>query len=138
MNELLILRMLGIFFVLFGITIRLGYWRKMYFASRGGIYAYLPMGLLFILYTYYEVVTASYNDHLTLFYVAFGLLILCILYLSIAKPRWMKPAWILWVEKYPEKIRKAMAEDVKTDPEWQKNTKDEASVDRWAKKLSRK
>lgn len=138
MNEFLILRLMGVLFVLFGIMIRLGYWRRMYFASRGGIYAYAPMGLLFILYTYYEEVTASHGDYLPIYYVVFGILILLILYISLVKPRLVKPKWVLWVEKYPEKIRQAMAEELKTNREWQKNTLDEAAVDEWAKRLSKK
>ena len=138
MNELWIIRMLGIFFTLFGIAIRFGYFKKMYFGSRGGIYGYIPMGLLFILYTNYESVTAANSAYLNYYYAAFGFLIVCILYLSIRKPRWIKPTWTLWVEKFPKKVINAMAEDVKNDPEWEKNTVDETAINKWAKRLSRK
>ncbi len=138
MNQLMLIQVLGIFFVLFGITIRLGYWKKMYFSSRGGIYGYVPMGLLFILYTYYEEVSAKSGNYLIYYYVVFGLLIVGILLLSLRKPRWMKPAWVIWVEKYPEKVIKAMADDVKNNPEWEKNTVSEEAVDYWAKSLKHK
>jgi hypothetical protein len=69
MNELWIIRMLGIFFVMLGIVIRMGYLRKLYFASRGGIYGYIPMGLVFILYTFYEEVKTTQPE--------FDLLLLC-------------------------------------------------------------
>ena len=135
----MIIRMLGLFFTLFGIAIRLGYFKKMYFGSRGGIYGYIPMGLLFILYTYYESVAAVHSESVTYFYIAFGFLIVCVLYLSIRKPRWIKPKWTLWVEKYPKKVIDAMAEDVKNNPdEWEKNTIDEESIKKWAKRVSRK
>ena len=138
MNEIWIIRMLGVFFALFGIAIRLGYFRKMYFSSKGGIYGYLPMGLLFVLYSYYEEISAGNSGNMTIYYAAFGLLIVCILYFSIRKPIWMKPTWVTWVEKYPQKVIIKMAEAIKDNPDWEKNTVDEASVDAWAKKISRK
>lgn len=138
MNELWIIRMLGIFFTLFGIAIRLGYFKKTYFGSRGGIYGYIPMGLLFLLYSYYENIASAHISYLNYYYVVFGFLIICILYLSIRKPRWIKPEWILWVEKYPKKVIQAMAEDVKNNPDWEMNTVDEKALNKWAKRLSRK
>ena len=78
------------------------------------------------------------RDNMTIYYAAFGLLIVCILYFSIRKPIWMKPTWVTWVEKYPQKVITKMAEAIKDNPDWEKNTVDEASVDAWAKKISRK
>ena len=138
MNEIWIIRMLGVFFALFGIAIRLGYFKKMYFASKGGIYGYLPMGLLFVLYSYYEGYQAGNPDNMLIYYAAFGLLIALVLYFSIRKPKWMKPTWVAWVEKYPQKVINKMAEEIKENPDWEKETADEASVDAWAKRLSRK
>jgi hypothetical protein len=138
MNEIWIIRMLGVFFALFGVAIRLGYFRKMYFASKGGIYGYIPMGLLFVLYSYFEGYKAGNPDSMVMYYAAFGLLIALVLYFSIAKPSWMKPTWVAWVEKYPTKIINKMAENIKDNPDWEKNVVDEASVNSWAKQLSRK
>ena len=134
----MIIRMLGLFFTLFGIAIRLGYFKKMYFSSKGGIYGYLPMGLLFVLYSYYEEISAGNSGNMTVYYSAFGLLIACILYFSIRKPGWMKPIWVTWVEKYPQKVITKMAEEIKDNPDWESNTTSEAAVDAWGKRLSRK
>jgi hypothetical protein len=138
MNELWLIRMLGVFFALFGIAIRLGYFKKMYFASKGGIYGYLPMGLLFVVYSYYEEFKTVNPDSMLYYYVVFGVLIALTLYLSIAKPKWMKPIWVGWVEKHPAKVINKMTEAIKTDTEWEKNLVNEAGVDAWVKKLTRK
>lgn len=138
MNEIWIIRMLGVFFALFGIAIRLGYFKKMYFASKGGIYGYLPMGLLFVLYSYYEAYQAGHADNMLIYYIGFGLLIALVLYFSLVKPKWMKPTWVTWIEKYPPKVVNKMTAEIKDNPDWEKKTIDEASVDAWAKKLSRK
>ncbi|NPV39791.1 MAG: hypothetical protein HPY72_00400 [Anaerolineae bacterium] len=138
MNELWIIRMLGIFFVMLGIVIRMGYLRKLYFASRGGIYGYIPMGLVFILYTFYEEVKTTRPELIYYYYAAFGILIAAAVYLSVAKPRFIKPAWTIWLDKYPEKVIKSMTEDIKNNPDWEKNTVNEEAVERWAKSLKRK
>jgi len=138
MNESWIIRLLGHFFVMLGVTIRMGYLKKLYFASRGGIYGYIPMGLLFALYTYYEEVTAKNPGYINYYYAAFGVLLAFTLYLSIAKPRFIKPTWTLWVEKFPAKVIKAMTEDVKNNPDWEKNTLSEETVNKWAKSLAHK
>jgi len=138
MNQDWIIRLLGFFFVLFGVSIRLGYWRNLYWASKGGIYGYIPMGLLFVLYSYYEDIITNLAGYHLLFYVAFGFLMLSAILLTIKKPRWIKPAWVIWIEKYPQRVRKAMLEDVKNNPEWERNTLDEQAVDHWARKLTRK
>ena len=138
MNEFWIIRMLGIFFVMLGVVIRMGYLRKLYFASRGGIYGYIPMGLVFILYTFYEPVKATRPELIYYYYAAFGILIAVAVYLSVAKPRFIKPAWTIWLNKYPEKVIKAMTDDIKNNPDWEKNTIDEEAVERWAKSLKRK
>ncbi len=138
MNEIWIIRSLGIIFILFSITFRMGYWKKLYWASRGGIYGYLPLGLVFLLYSFFDELLQSLPHYTIVFYGLFVFLLLMGLYLTWRKPRWIKPAWVLWVEKYPQKIRNAMLEDVKLGDEWEVNTRDEQSVDQWAKKLAQR
>jgi len=138
MNQLWIIRILGAFFALFGLAIRLGYFKKMYFASKGGIYGYLPMGLLFVVYAYYEEFKSVYPDSMTIYYAVFGILIALTLYFSLVKPAWMRPTWVTWVEKYPPKVIRKMTDIVKNSADWEKNVASEAAVDAWAKKLTRK
>jgi hypothetical protein len=50
----------------------------------------------------------------------------------------MKPTLVTWIEKYPPKVVNKMTAEIKDNPDWEKKTSDEASVDAWAKKISRK
>lgn len=138
MDQIGIIRALGIFFVLFGITIRMGYWKKLYWHSKGGIYGYVPLGLLFIWYSYYDALTNFFAQWMPIYYSVFGLLILLALFLSMQAPRWVKPDWIVWVEKHPQKIRKAMAEEAKDSTDWESFVASQESVDKWARKLANK
>jgi hypothetical protein len=138
MDQIVLIRVLGIFFVLFGITVRMGYWKKLYWQSRGGIFGYIPLGLLFIWYSYYDALEAWFSNAMVIYYAVFGLLILLAVFLSVKAPKWVKPDWIVWVEKHPEKIRRYMADEAKDNAEWENRVVSQESVDEWAKKLAAK
>ncbi len=138
MYQIMLIRVLGIFFVLFGITVRMGYWKKLYWQSRGGIFGYVPLGLLFIWYSFYDALTEVFANAAVIYYAVFGLLIMLVVFLSVKAPKWVKPVWINWVEKHPLKIRKYMAEEAKDNVEWENRVVNQESVDEWAKKLAAK
>jgi hypothetical protein len=138
MDQIAIIRAFGVFFVLFGITIRLGYWKKLYWQSKGGIYGYIPLGLLFVWYSYYDWLAGFFANAMVIYYAVFGLLILASVFLSVKTPSWIKPKWIIWVEKHPQKILKRMAEEAKDNAEWENQVVSQESVDQWAKKLAAK
>jgi Zn-dependent protease with chaperone function len=138
MDQIAIIRAFGVFFVLFGITIRLGYWKKLYWQSKGGIYGYIPLGLLFVWYSYYDWLADFFANAMVIYYAVFGLLILASVFLSVKTPSWIKPKWIIWVEKHPQKILKRMAEEAKDNSEWENQVVSQESVDQWAKKLAAK
>ncbi len=138
MDNVLIIRLLGFFFVALGLAFRLGYLKKLYWLSKGGIYAYLPMGLLFIWYSYFDSITTLSDRFGIIYYLIFGLLILMTIIFSVWTPQWAKPNWILWVEKYPAKIRKKMAEQAKNESGWETYVASSEAVDDWARKLSGK
>jgi len=138
MDQIAVIRALGVFFMLFGITIRAGYWKKLYWQSRGGIFGYVPLGLLFIWYSYFDALADVFADAMVVYYAVFGLLILAIVLMSLKAPKWTKPTWITWVEKHPQKIRKYMAEEAKENAEWENKVVSQQSVDEWAKKLAAK
>lgn len=133
-----IIRGLGLFFVLLAIAIRSGHFKRIYWRSKGGIYGYLPMGLLFLWYSYFDLITALFKQMVFIYYAVFGILILLTLLLALRTPQWAKPEWIKWVEKYPAHIRKKMAEVAKDDPEWEAHAKDEDSFKKWVRTLTGK
>ena len=137
MNQIRVIKFLGIFFVFFGVSIRMGFWKKLYWQSKGGIYGYIPLGLLFIWYSYFDFLTSVLSNYLSVYYIVFAGLILVAIYLSIRVPQWMKPDWILWIEKHPANIKKAMGEEAKTNESWESNVESEESVAIWARKLKK-
>jgi len=129
---------MGAAFVLLGVFIRLGNLKQVYWKSPRSMTSYIPLGLVFI--------GANYLDDLALqprpvYYAAiavFAVLVGLTLWFSTKAPDFMKPAWIRWVEKHPERVRKAMAEEAEGNKEWQANVVSEEAVDAWARQISRK
>lgn len=142
LNDLLepqfVMQAIGLAFIVAGLLLKMGAWKSWYPHSRGGVYGYVPMGLLFILYSFQAAAQAWLGKEYFLYIVLFIGLVLLALYASLRPPRWLKPAWVQWIEKHPSRIRKAMKEDMRTNKEWQEHVASPQTVDAWARTLARK
>lgn len=133
-----VLPLMGAAFIFFGVYIRLGNLKQVYWKSRRSTFGYIPLGLVFIAAGFYE---RASKQPPSIFYPFIGLFVLLIaltVYLTARTPEFMKPPWIRWVEKYPKSIQKAMAVDVEVNDNWKQNVASEAAVDAWAKQLGKK
>lgn len=133
-----LLRLMGIGFALMGLGARVGAWKKWYWGSRGGAYAYLPLGLMFILYTYDDYFKENFRPYYFLYWAAIIVVAILILWLAARPPDFVKPRWVRWVEKHPKHVISAMAAEVEAGEAWEDNVKSEDAVDQWAKKLKGK
>ncbi|HTX79268.1 MAG TPA: hypothetical protein VMC62_06345, partial [Longilinea sp.] len=125
-------------FVLFGILIRLGNMKQVYWKSRRSMFGYIPLGLVFLLVGYYTSFSEQAAYVFYAYIAALVVLIVFTLYVSSRPPEFIKPTWIKWVEKYPNRIQKAMRIEADVDDEWKQRVTSEAAVDAWAKELARK
>ena len=133
-----VLPLMGAAFVFFGLYIRIGNLKQVYWKSRRSTFGYIPLGLVFVAAGFYDSASKQepylFYAYIALFVILIGLTI----FMTARTPEFMKPAWIRWVEKYPKAIQKAMAVDVDVNDDWKKNVISETAVDAWAKQLSRK
>lgn len=131
--------LLGAFFIIIGLIVRFGLWKSWFWRSRGGAYAYIPMGIVLILYSYHPEFREQGGSAYIVYLVAIVLFMALTLYFSLKPPKWIKPAWVTWIEKFPKHIGKRMKDAViDGEKEWKNHVKDEASVDRWAKQFRSK
>ena len=131
--------LLGGFFIILGIFVRLGLWKNWYWRSRGGAYAYIPMGIVLMLYSYHDDIRQQGGNAYLLYLVVIGLFMVLTLYFSLRTPGWIKPAWVTWIETHPQHIvTKMKSAVVDGDKEWKHYVKDEESIDRWAKQFRSK
>jgi drug/metabolite transporter superfamily protein YnfA len=134
-NQQLLMQAFGACFIIAGLAARLGLWKKWYWRTRGAIYGYIPLGLLFILYAFSTLA----EERLGSTYVAYQgvgvLLIVLGLWWSVRPPALVKPSWVRWVEEYPESVREAMVRAVEEGEEWESHVESREAVDAWARGL---
>ena len=123
----------GLVFIGLGVVARLGIWKKWYWQSRGIAYGYIPLGCLFLLYSFYNTLNNILGSYEWLFPVFFALILGAGVWWSIRPPAFVKPVWVGWVEKHPSYIIDAMSSSAKKNNDWAQYVISEEAVDTWAR-----
>ncbi len=131
-NQLLI-QAFALVFIVLGLVARLGIWKKWYWQSRGLAYGYIPLGCLFLLYSFYDPLLKMVGSYTWLMPVFFALILAVGIWWSVRPPPFIKPVWVGWVEKHPGYVIEAMAVSAKKSNEWEKHVISEEAVDAWAR-----
>jgi uncharacterized membrane protein YccC len=134
-NQQFLILLFGAVFTALGVTARLGVWKNWYWRSRGTVYGYIPFGLVFILYSFNAVAKAQPPPSYLLFQGAIVLLIACGVWWSVRPPALIKPAWVRWVEAYPQDVREAMAKAVEQGKNWEARVRSKEALAEWASSL---
>ena len=133
----LFLQAFGFIFIGMGVAVHYGLWKKWYWRSQGKAYGYIPVGLLFLLYSFNSQAQQRLGANYWLFNVAFGVLAVLSVGLFFRPPTFIKPAWVKWVEAYPPDVYKAMREAAQDDPNWDKHMSSPEAVDEWVRTLKK-
>lgn len=133
-----IVRLLGLAFIGAGLAARVGTWKKWYWKSRKSPYGYVPLGLLFILFSYNDLAEERFGNYHFLFLIAFALLAICVVWFSQRPMAFLKPRWVRWLEAYPPSILQLMEQQVDQGDEWESHIVSEAAVQAWARSLKGK
>jgi len=133
-----LIQALGFAFIVAGVAARTGTWKNWYWRSRGAVYGYIPLGFLFLLYSF----NAQAEERLGAYYVVYqgiGVLLLVLgVWWSLRPPAFVKPRWVRWIEEYPLKVRKAMQRAVENGDDWESHMTSREAVDAWVKTLRSK
>ena len=127
---------LGVGFILIGFSVRTGLWKNWYWRTRGGAYAYVPMGIIFLMYSFQDLLIQRFG--LPLVVAIFVVFIALVLWFSLRPPEFLKPIWVTWVEKNPKKVIRAMGQEVIDGEKWEPWVASEADVDAWAARVAKK
>lgn len=133
-----IIRLLGLGFIGAGLVARFGTWKKWFWKTRKAPYGYIPLGLLFILFTYSDLAEEQLGDRYFLYLVAFALLGICVVWFSQRPMEFLKPRWVRWLEAYPPRILTLMEQQVDRGEEWESHVASEEAIAAWAKSLKGK
>lgn len=133
----LLLEALGLVFIGIGLAARLGLWKQWYWKTRGTIYGYIPLGLLFLVYAFNDQAAERLGSKYFLFEIAITLVIVIGLWWSFRPPDFVEPPWVRWVERHSQAVRLVMAQDADQDKAWERHVTNPEAVDAWAKALQR-
>jgi uncharacterized membrane protein len=131
----LLIMAFGVIFISLGIAARLGLWKKWYWQSHGSAYGYIPIGCLFIFYSYYDTLKIILGANSWLFPVLFGLLAALGIWWSVRPPSFIKPKWVRWIEKHPSNLVEAMKRAANQSTDWECYITNEEAVDAWARTI---
>ena len=134
----LVMQVMGMLFLAGGVAARLSLWKGWYWRSRATPYGYAPLGLLFVYYSFQQVVVREYPAHYLAYQIGAGLLIAVGVWWMIRPPGWVKPAWVRWVERHRKPIYTAMVEAIRGGEVWGPHTDSQKAVDAWARVLEKK
>ena len=133
-----VILLMGLAFIFFGLYMRLGNMKQVYWKSPRSVSSYIPLGLVFIAANYLDEMALQPRPLYYGYIAVFAALVGVTLWWSTRPPDFMKPDWVRWVEKQPSHIQKAMATEAEGNKDWLMNVTSETAVDNWAKQITRK
>ncbi len=141
----LIIIIIGTAFLLFGILVRSGRYKRWYLykgdpalSPKELAYVYEPFGLATLVMGTAMVLPASHESKQAVFlWICLPLLIAACL-LLFWLPDWIKPAWVRWLEKNHEGILLLLLEDARETPDWERRVATQAGLEAWVAEVRRK
>ena len=125
----------GLVFIAIGLAARLGLWKQWYWRTRGSVYGYIPLGVLFILFTLSEQAAARLGQYHVVYQGLIVLLIAVGVWWSLRPPEFIKPTWVRWVEGYPQNVYQAMLKAVEQGEDWEPHMASREDLEAWVKTL---
>ena len=134
----LVLQALGIVFIILGVSGMTGVYKRWYWAGSTRAYGYVPFGLLAILVSFEKSLKGTLGSYFWILIVSYTLLLGLGFFLFAKPPKFIKPAWILRIEKEPKRIYEAMAKEVKGKADWRKKVETPEALEAWIKEINKK
>jgi hypothetical protein len=135
LNTQVFILVFGVTFVALGLAAWSGLWKNWYWRSRGTVYGYVPLGLLFVLYAGNPWAQGRPGPYYRLYQGLFVLLALCGVWWSLRPPAFVKPAWVRWLEAYPADVRQLATKAVEQGAAWEPHVASQDKLDAWVKSL---
>ena len=136
----------GFLFLVVGILVRLGIWRAIYAVKGYPVYlprelvcVGIPMALTVLSLWFVLVLPIAKETRGNLvMYVPIPLLIITYI-LAMWQPRWLKPAWLQWLEKEHGDIIELLWEDVRKDRwGWERRVRTQEDLEVWVAEVQQK
>ncbi len=132
----------GLFLIVIGGGIRLGYGRRWYlgpddpiFYPKQGVYGPVPLGLSFWCILLVLVLPEPWETFAT--WVAFSFAILSIFLIGL-QPWWIKPAWVRWLEEENDDILDRLIQEACWTKDWEKRIATQEGLEAWVAQVREK
>jgi hypothetical protein len=133
----LLLQAFGLIFIALGVMIRMGNWKNWYWGARRSGYSYLPIGVIFLMYSFNDQVSARLGSLAWIYLACYAIPVAVGVWWVVRTPTFLKPQWVRWVETYPESTFQAMRQAALADPRWERNVASPEAIRAWVKALER-
>lgn len=132
----------GLFFIIIGGGIRLGYWKRWYlgpddpiFYPKPGAYGFIPLGLFCFSTLLVLLLPEPWQTFAT--WAAFSFVGLCILLVGL-QPWWIKPKWVRWLEEENDDIVDKLIEEARWTKDWDKRIATQEGLETWVAEVRKK
>jgi hypothetical protein len=132
----------GLTFIVVGIGIRLGYWKKWYLAPddpifypKPGVYGFVPLGLFCWCTLLVLVLSEPWQTFAT--WAAFSFVILGIFLVGL-QPWWIKPKWVRWLEEENDDILDRLIQEARWTKDWEKRIATQEGLEAWVAEVREK
>jgi len=140
---------LGIFLLIYGIRLRMGYHKTWYMKSwvRAGsnIYMFIPGGLMALLWGLAGIFRLVFSDDrifiINRCLLGLGILSLVVgVIISFLRPSFIKPNWLRWLEKNHGDILHHLRKEanIMGYPHWENLTSTQAGLEAWVNEVRHK
>ena len=133
----LLLQAFALIFTGIGVIARLGLWKKWYWRSKSAFYSYIPLGLIFLMYSFNDMAKERLGNNYWVYLFAYAIPIVVGIWWVARPPSFVKPDWVLWVEGFPLHTVQAMQKAAENDPAWESHVTSPEEVERWARSLEK-
>jgi hypothetical protein len=132
----------GLFLIVIGGGIRLGYGKRWYlgpddpiFYPKPGVYGSVPLGLSLWCILLVLVLPEPWETFAT--WAAFSFAILSIFLIGL-QPWWVKPAWVRWLEEENDDILDRLIEEARWTKDWEKRIATQEGLEAWVTEVREK
>ncbi len=115
-----------------------GVYKRWYWSGSTRAYGYVPFGVLAILVSFEKPIKETLGSNFWILIVCYTLLLGLGFFLFAKPPKFIKPVWILRVEKEPKRVYEAMAKEVKGKADWRKKVETPEALEAWIKEIHKK
>lgn len=138
LNSDVILRIVGGFVFLIGLSGLFGLWKRWYWRSkRSAVYGYPLLGAVCILVSLEDHLMQTFHIKEWILIVIYMVLLAGVVWFSYSTPEFIKPGFVRRIELEPEYVYQSMVKIVMKDKPWRYKAKNKKNLEKWIREIKK-